>query len=426
MKRQHLLTCWLGRLGAARGSVRRFRRERMFSPAAAVSLALLAASSVSASPANEAERTNIRHMFGIPNLPAKVEDINWQTLPTVPGRTVCVFKGVRDVSGYNHHPSIARFAGRFFVLWNTGFRDEDGSGQKVIYAVSRTGLAWDAPQDLTGRKEGRRFTVVGLWRRENQLFALVSLRDSRDEKGRRLNSASNPLLAYPWDEGKGAFGTPVVLMENFFSNNVPQKTPNGEWMMLGKGVGKEERKMRAARGGEKSLQDWMIADLPPGIRMEEPEWYTLPNNDLIADCRSFLDQTTGASRLIRLLSTNSGRTWSDRTVTDFPEAGSRNYGFRLKSGQYVLLVNPNPYGKRIPLSIALSRDGLVYERIANIRDEPTAPRYAGRAKAPGYSYVRAIEYDENLYIIYSVNKEDIDLSIVPLKSLWPTLGLREP
>ena len=116
---------------------------------------------------------------------------------------------------------------------------------------------------------------------------------------------------------------------------------------------------------------------------------------------------------MRCYSADSGVTWTEPVVTDFPEAGARHHGLRLSNGLYALLVNPNP-ARRIPFSIAVSKDGLVYDRIANVRAEPTQARNAGRAKGPGYHYMRGFEHDGQLWTIYSVNKEDIAVTIIPM------------
>ena len=89
---------------------------------------------------------------------------------------------------------------------------------------------------------------------------------------------------------------------------------------------------------------------------------------------------------------------------------------RLSNGLYALLVNPSQI-ERVPFSIALSKDGLVYDRIANVRAELTSPRWTGRAKSNGYHYMRGYEHDGKLYTIYSINKEDIEVTIVPLSEL---------
>jgi hypothetical protein len=106
-------------------------------------------------------------------------------------------------------------------------------------------------------------------------------------------------------------------------------------------------------------------------------------------------------------------TWTEPVVTNVPESGARHHGLRLSNGLYVLLVNPSTKG-RIPFSIAVSKDGLVYDRIANVRPEPTSARWQGRAKSAGYHYMRGFEHQGQLATIYSVNKEDVEVTLIPL------------
>jgi len=361
---------------------------------------------------------DLANMFRVPGLPEDRKQIAWPTLPLLPSKRVEIFRGVENVTGFNHHPSIAYFDGRLFAIWNTGFKDEDASGQKVVFSTSTDqGLTWTAPMDITGRWDARRFTCVGLWQRGNELHAVVSLRDAHDEAGKAKRSDVCPLLAYRWESSRSGFGDPVVLVMNFFSNNIPQKAPDGEWMMLGKGTGEENSEMRVARGGTVDLGRWTVADMPAGPKMEEAEWYVLPDKGIVAHYRSYLGETPEGGRFIRLYSPDSGKTWSDRIVTNFPEASSRNHGFRLSNGTYVLLLNPNPIRYRVPLSLALSSDGLNYTKIANIRADDTKSRVKGRSKGPGYHYVRGLEHNGKLYAIYTVNKEDVEVSIIPLQAI---------
>ena len=147
--------------------------------------------------------------------------------------------------------------------------------------------------------------------------------------------------------------------------------------------------------------------------LEEAEWYPLPNGHLVAHFRT---RGTRPFFLARSYSIDNGSTWSHPVVTNFPEQGSRHHGIRLSNGIYALLVNPDPL-VRIPFSIALSTDGLVYDRMVNIRAEETTARWEGRAKSKGYHYMRGYEHAGRLYTIYSINKEDIEVTIVPLSEL---------
>lgn len=349
----------------------------------------------------------LRRMFGVPGLPADPGSIDWQALPTFEGRRSVVFRGVEGEAAFAHHPYIVHWDGRFFAKWNDGETGEDLTGQRVRYATSTDAATWSAPVDLTGRERDRRFTSCGFWLRDGKMLALAALRDAVDGP---VTGRKPVLLAFPWDPGTESFGPPQVIATDYFNGNIPARTPEGAWLMLGKGGTGSWGPMKTARGGVSAIDAWTIRDMPGAGLLEEAEWYTLPNGHLVAHFR------TKPTWLMRSYSTDDGRTWSEPVTTNFPEAGARHHGLRLSNGLYALLVNPNPQG-RIPFSIALSKDGLVYDRIANVRTEATTPRFEGRWKTIGYHYMRGFEHAGQLFTIYSVNKEDIEVTVLPLSEL---------
>jgi hypothetical protein len=381
---------------------RRFARGRV----SCLVAGLLAASADGASaqraiPAPEV----LAGMFNVPGLPSDPEAIEWAKLPVFRGTTSVVARGVQNESAFMHHPKIVFFDGRYFAKWNDGYVGEDFAGQRVRYATSRDGRQWEAPVDLTGRHPRRRYTACGFWLRDGEMFALAALRDASDAGP----SGEEPvLLAFQWDSRNGRFGERTVIAKNFFAGNVPERAPDGDWLILGKGGVGSWGPMKSAKGGVRAIDDWTIRDLPGAGKLEEAEWYPLPNGHLVSHFR-----TRTPKRLMRCYSIDSGVTWTEPVVTNFPESGARHHGLRLSNGLYVLLVNPSTKG-RIPFSIAVSKDGLVYDRIANVRPEPTSARWQGRAKSAGYHYMRGFEHQGQLATIYSVNKEDVEVTLIPL------------
>lgn len=340
-------------------------------------------------------------MWAVPHLP-DVDKIEWSELPNFRGESGIVFRGIPGDSGHMHVPSICFFEGQYFAAWNDGFILENRPGQRVRFATSSDGLHWSPPSDLTGRHPKRGYTNCGFWSRDGELFALAALRDARDTP-----SGEDPLLlAYPWDRGSGRFGGSRVVAKDFFAQNIPQRTPDGEWLILGKSGSDSWATMKSATGGVSALNDWKVRDLPPSTHaVEEPEWYTLPNGHLVGHFR-----TRPVHRLMRSYSVDNGVTWTRPILTTFPEASARHHGMRLSNGLYVLLVNPNTSGSRVPFSIALSKDGLSYDRIANARADPPVTR--DNSEKPGYNYMRGFEHDSKLLTIYSLNQQEI--GVIPL------------
>ena len=69
------------------------------------------------------------------------------------------------------------------------------------------------------------------------------------------------------------------------------------------------------------------------------------------------------------------------------------------------------------LAISLARDGLNFDRMAVIRFGPPPQRYIGKFKGSGYQYPHSVVVGEHLWLIYSVNKEDIEVARIPLAQL---------
>jgi predicted neuraminidase len=121
--------------------------------------------------------------------------------------------------------------------------------------------------------------------------------------------------------------------------------------------------------------------------------------------------------LIRIVSRDHGASWGKPLLTNYPDATSKNFTGRLSGGWYFLINNPDQK-QRDPLAISLSRDGWIFERPMAIRSRPPQCRYTGRAKGSGtVQYPHAIEHNGSLWVIYSTNKEDIEVSELPLHQL---------
>ena len=74
--------------------------------------------------------------------------------------------------------------------------------------------------------------------------------------------------------------------------------------------------------------------------------------------------------------------------------------------------------RRRMLALALSDDGWTFNRLLKLRLAPdTRARMPGMHKAPGFQYPAAVVAHGRLWVIYSVNKEDIELLPIDLEVL---------
>lgn len=119
------------------------------------------------------------------------------------------------------------------------------------------------------------------------------------------------------------------------------------------------------------------------------------------------------------ISENGGKSWSKAEVAPgFVTKNAKIWGQKTSDGKYVTVYNPSEF--RWPLALSVSDDGLEYTNLLLINGEITTMRYGGNYKSYGPQYVRGIVEgngtppDGNLWITYSMNKEDIWVSKVPV------------
>ena len=71
------------------------------------------------------------------------------------------------------------------------------------------------------------------------------------------------------------------------------------------------------------------------------------------------------------------------------------------------------------LAISLSKDGLSFDRMAVIKFAAPPQRYEGKSKgAGGFQYPHSVVVGKHLWVIYSVNKEDVEVTRIPLAELY--------
>lgn len=102
-----------------------------------------------------------------------------------------------------------------------------------------------------------------------------------------------------------------------------------------------------------------------------------------------------------------------------PDARTKQSAGNLPDGTAYLVHSPNAGKTRIPLALSLSRDGMVFDRSHLLRGEADLQPllHAGLYKRPGYHYPKSVVANGHLYIAYTANKEDVELTRIPLSAL---------
>lgn len=356
-------------------------------------------------------------MFAGEWIPEDISQLNFANLPRIPSEHSIV-SDVRYAWGtkVHQHNYLVHYNGTFFAMWSNGpgiprkgltakqhrevWPGHDNPGQLISYSTSLDGSTWTEPRDLAGPpRTGLGWIARGFWIRDGKLLALGNQYDAP------LTFTGGPLELHAFEfvpEQERKWRHIGIILDNAMNNFPPKKLPDGNWMMTKRD---EFRNTFVLIGGVKSIDHWtsfdrIIDSSSKEFAGGEPYWLILPDGNLVLLIRD--DQKRGY--LYRSFSADSGRTWSRPVRTNFPDAGSKFFGLRLSDGRYVLINNSNPQ-KRDPLTIAISDDGLVYNKMAYL--------VGGRH----VDYPHAIEHDGCLYIAFSGAKQTVEVLKVNISEL---------
>ena len=126
---------------------------------------------------------------------------------------------------------------------------------------------------------------------------------------------------------------------------------------------------------------------------------------------------------------DQGQTWTPLVrCNTLTYSGAKIWAQKLDNGQYALVYNPTNSAARHPLCIATSDDGVLFDHLVNVHSEVPPKRFWGREKRPGPQYVRGIiegngnPPGDDLWVVYSVSKEDIWISRIPIQVRWEVDG----
>lgn len=139
-------------------------------------------------------------------------------------------------------------------------------------------------------------------------------------------------------------------------------------------------------------------------------YYTLDNGDVVGMWKHALTA----------VSSDKGKTWAydPLRAPGFVNSNAKIWGQRTADNRFATVYNPSEF--RWPLAVSTSDDGLTYTDLLLINGEITTMRYGGNYKSYGPQYPRGIQEgnglppDNNMWVTYSMNKEDMWVSKVPV------------
>jgi len=151
----------------------------------------------------------------------------------------------------------------------------------------------------------------------------------------------------------------------------------------------------------------------------EPSWFYREDGAVVM---VFRDQH-GSHKKLASISYDQGESWSTPELIDTPDSRSKQSAGNLPDGTAFMVNNPSADKTRYPLAITLSNNGYTFDRALLIRSggEDLQPlRFSGKYKRAGYSYPKSVIWKNYLYVGYATNKEDVEVSRIPISGLKST------
>lgn len=335
--------------------------------------------------------------------------------------TFTVFRPGPADNHYNHGVVLLPFKGRLYAQWQTSERDEDAAETQVVYSVSGDGEHWSAPRVLAPTMENGIRTSGGWWSDGSTLIAYINEWPdiAGQPRGGRSVYRSSP-DGERWSDFRPVTGADGEPVPGVFEQD-PRALPDGRivgafHLQPGLQVAPFYTDDPLGIGGWiQGAMENLPHDDPVISRELEPSWFWRRDGSLVM---VFRDQASSFRKLASV-SRDRGETWSTPALTNVPDSRTKQSAGNLPDGAAYLVGNPVGNRNRYPLAILLSADGRQFDRAYLLRghDGLQPLRFAGKYKRPGYSYPKSVLWGESLYVAYATNKEDVELTRVPVAGL---------
>ena len=331
---------------------------------------------------------------------------------------------------YNHAPMLAYWNNRFYLEYLSNPVGEHIAPGQTLLQTSADGYSWSAPVVIFPpykipdgfKKEGRTevaqnsFAVMhqrfGFYiSKSKNLYALAYYGIALG-KGDDPNDGNGIGRVIREIKTDGTFGPIYFLRYNHSFNEKNTAYPfyksSGDKQL----VTASEEILNAPLLMMQTVEEADRNDplIPLQKDFKAFNYYHLPNGNVVGLWKYALTS----------ISKDNGKTWqyNPTRAPGFVNANAKIWGQRTSDSKYATVYNPSEF--RWPLAISVSDDGLKYKNLLLVNGEITSMRYGGAYKSYGPQYVRGIQEmdgkpaDGNMWVTYSMNKEDMWISRIPV------------
>jgi hypothetical protein len=339
----------------------------------------------------------------------------------------------RNEGAYNHHTALVHYQGRLFAMWDNHPTGEGGAGQRVLFAWSDAWGEWSAmhellpaPGPIRNRNEAGIHYVCDRWLIHDETLYAIAYAGPMGTWTRAATAASP---CYPVARAVARDGT---LGEPFLLRPLPAGSDLPEYMQdyrhsEPQAALAQMLQVRYLRNNTVSWFSFLGEGVPAagidGAELIEPFTYRARDGGYVLLMRAWGHPRNPVHNNRMYVSfSNNLYAWSAPQPTDIPDSPSRAEAVTLANGTVLLIGNQiahtldtGLYLDRDPLTVAVSADGLVFNRVYALRaDAPRSYRFAGvSGRNLGFGYSSSLVHDGWLYTLYSIGKEDIGITRVP-------------
>lgn len=331
---------------------------------------------------------------------------------------------------YNHQPMLAYWNGQFYYQYLADPADEHVPPSQTFLMISKDGYTWTHPSIVFPPyhvPDG--YTKEGRTDKAKDLLAIMHQRVGFyvSKSGRLITMGNYGVALDKKDDPNDGNGIGRVVREIYkdgsygpiyfiyYNHGFNEKNTDYPYFTRSK----DKAFVNACReilDNPLYMMQWVEeADRnDPRIPLKKEykafNCYTLPDGRIAALWKHALTS----------ISADGGRTWAEpvERAKGFVNSNAKIWGQRLTDGTYATVYNPSEF--RWPLAISLSKDGLEYTTLNLVHGEIPPMRYGGNYKSYGPQYPRGIQEgngvpaDGDLWVTYSVNKEDMWISRIPV------------
>ncbi len=334
---------------------------------------------------------------------------------------------------YNHASNIAYWNDTFYVQYLSNPMDEHIAPGHTLLATSKDGIAWNKPEIIFPPYEAPANTVLpagshGYMMHQRMGFYVAP-------NGRLLLIAFYGHAEDPFEVG----GIGRVVREAYTDGTYGpiyfiRYESQADWNETNTSLPFYKKSDDA---GFLEACDALLAD-----KLITRQWYDEDNGvdgfhqPMKEDREAFSYFTRKDGKIVGLWKwsyaglSDDGVTFSEPAkVPTFVMAGGKQFGTKTDDGRYAIAYNPTVHNEhRYPLALVTSDDGILFDNLLSIQSEVPPRRFYGRWKDFGPCYVRGIipgngnPPGDDLWLSYSMNKEDIWVSRIPVTVEYAVTG----